>query len=128
MQVRRPLSHWLLMLPFIATGLNAAIEAAGEITQPERNMQLLGALQFLLAATSLLVLAGIWQKARWSTTSVIVWGAIGAALVLSLSGLLGLSADESRRMPLGAAIVAVLAALLAWLVQRFVVRRPHAPA
>lgn len=113
----RPRAHIVVALLYVATSISQLHQFPREAFGDE-GLPALAAFHAASGLASLSTAIGVWQRWRWSWLLSLLWGAVTAALVMSLPRLLRLSEEESLGMPIGALIIGALAIAGAWYLRR----------
>jgi hypothetical protein len=123
--MRPPVSRIAVAALFAISAANQLVQVPGEFGGDEA-LPMLGLLHLAAGAPGLATAWGAWFARRWAWMAALAWGIGTAALILSLEGVLGLSAQDAEGMRPAAAVVAVLAGAAAWYLWR--AARPRAAA
>lgn len=113
----RTRTHTVVALLYLATSISQLHQFPREAFGDE-GLPALAAFHAASGLASLAAAVGVWRRFRWSWVLSLVWGAVTSWLVLSLPRLLQLSPDESKGMPIGAAVISSLAIAGAWYLHR----------
>jgi hypothetical protein len=114
--MRRPRGRIILAIVF-------ALLAAGawlELLENFRNHSSveIEILHALIAASATAVVVGSWSMARWAPIAAVLYGVVSAALLWSLTRLLGLDASASGGLRIGAVVVFAFSICAAWYLRR----------
>ena len=99
-------------------GLNAGLQAVGGLTGLMRDPDVLTAWQCAVSATAITATVGAWKMRRWSVTATLALAVVQGTMLLRLPAILALGPEAVPGIRAGAAALAALLLLIAWLLHR----------
>ena len=115
--MRRPVGRILLAVVFALLAIGAWVQLylnfRGDVDSRE-----IVVFQSFIAVIATAAAVGSWTMARWAPIAALLYGAVSAALVASLTRLLGLDASAASGLRIGALVVFAFGILSAWYLWR----------
>lgn len=112
----------VLSVLFGILALNAWVQVVLALVDESRDPSSLAVLQFLVGAAAAAAAWGSWRGRRWAPLAAIAYGAVTAALLLSLDPLLDLGPDARGGLWTGAVFVLLFGVVAAWYLRRALTR------
>ena len=108
---------WVARTVSVLLGL-AALNAGAQVVLPFFGMSndpaLLMAMQALCTVAGGAAAVGAWRGRTWAPWMTFVYGAVTAAMIISLGPMLSLDDEARKGLLSGGAVVLALCALMAW--------------
>jgi hypothetical protein len=123
MQLRHRVGQLGVVALMLVAGVDAFIQVANEVREPEPGSVPLGALHVTAGALAFVAAVGVLRRARWAPAGVAAWGVASAALVLLLGPLGFVEASDMPGLSVGAAAILGVAGGMAWYVHRHLTQR-----
>lgn len=116
--MRRPLGRLVVAIIFALLTLNAWGQVLLAVIGRSNDPSLLVGLQFAVGAAGGLAAAGSWLHAAWAPAAALSYGAIAAAMIVSLESILDLGPESRTGLWTGAAVLLLFGLGSAWYLRR----------